>query len=72
LIFFFSLKIKKIIVIHKLRKTQPLNLEFGHTWGEIQKTLQKKKPLTLKGGGRVGGVGFETHKIEFHLIFPFS
>jgi hypothetical protein len=28
-------------VIHKVRKTQHQNPEFGHTQGEIQKNLQK-------------------------------
>jgi hypothetical protein len=39
----FFLKNKKIIVIHKVMKTQHPNPEFGHTWGEIQKKLTKNK-----------------------------
>jgi hypothetical protein len=45
----FGLKIKKIIVIRKGRKTQHPNPEFGHTWAEIQKKTCQKKG-TLAGG----------------------
>jgi hypothetical protein len=35
-------------VIHKVRKTQHQNPEFGHTQGEIKKNLQKST-LAFKG-----------------------
>jgi hypothetical protein len=37
---FFNLK---IMVICKVRKTQHMNLKFGHIWGEIKKNLQNKE-----------------------------
>jgi hypothetical protein len=45
------LKIKiKIIVIHKVRKTQHPNPEFVHTGDEIQKQIcKKRKTLALRG-----------------------
>ncbi len=39
---------KHIRLIHKLMKTQHQNPEFGHTQGEIKKTLQKRT-LAFKG-----------------------
>jgi hypothetical protein len=44
------LKNKKIIIIHKARKAQHLNPEFGHTRDEIQKKLAKKKYISIKEG----------------------
>jgi hypothetical protein len=43
------LTVQHIRVIHKVRKTQHQNPEFGHREGEIQKSLQKSK-LAFKGG----------------------
>jgi hypothetical protein len=45
----------KIIIICKIRKTQQLNPEFGHTWGEIQIKTCNKSTLALKRGGGGGG-----------------
>jgi hypothetical protein len=35
--------------IHKVRKTQHQNPEFGHTQGEIKKNLQKRY-ISIQGG----------------------
>jgi hypothetical protein len=51
--FILFLKTKKIIIICKIRKTQEQNLEFGHTWGEIQIKTCNKSTLALKGEGGV-------------------
>jgi len=62
-------------------KTQHLNPEFGHTWGEIPEKKacnnrkKKKKTININGGRR-----FETSKnhvffcdrFEFHPVFLFS
>jgi hypothetical protein len=38
-----------IRVIHKVRKTQHQNPEFGHTWRDSKKNL-RKSTLAFKGG----------------------
>jgi hypothetical protein len=50
LILFLFLKIIINRVIHKVKKTQHQNPEFGHTRGEIHKKLEKKNTLAFKGG----------------------
>jgi hypothetical protein len=39
-----------IRVIHKLRKTQHHNPEFGHTEGEIRRKKPAKKYISFQGG----------------------
>jgi len=62
-------------------KTQHLNPEFGHTWGEIpEKKLattqkKKKKPLTLMEGECLKltkTMFFLCDRFEFHPVFLFS
>jgi hypothetical protein len=47
-------KVWSIKVIHKVRKTQNQNPEFGHTQSEIFQKPAKKKYISIQGWERRG------------------
>ncbi len=56
-------------VIHKVRKTQHQNPEFGHTQGEIQKKKPAKKYISIQGGDETQKTINFGGKLSFILSF---